>query len=286
MQKSIDFIRDNLRGIYEPQETEQFIVMIFRHLCGFSRADMIIHKNMELSDNLREEISRFTTRLKAHEPIQYVLGECDFLDFTFNVRPGVLIPRPETEELIELICNENRLPGTKVLDIGTGSGCIAVSVARLLPDASVTAWDVSEQALEIARENALKNKAAVDFALVDVLAVSPAEVPERFDIIVSNPPYVCHSEKAEMSPNVLRHEPHLALFVDDADPLLFYRGIAELGRTLLNPGGRLYFEINALFGSETLEMLRSLGYSDAAVVRDIHGKERMTRATFNPDKAL
>lgn len=278
MQQSIAHIRSELQGIYASEEIEQFIAIIFRHLCNYSRAELIIYKNSKLSESLASEIRRFTSRLKAHEPIQYILGRTYFLDFEFIVRPGVLIPRPETEELIELICTNRHESGLRILDIGTGSGCIAISLAKLIPQANVSAWDISPDALKIAAENAQANQANIQFSLTDILTFNPEIYSDRFDIIVSNPPYVCLSEKMEMAKNVLDYEPHLALFVEDTDPLLFYRTIAQAALTLLNKGGELYFEINARFGSETREMLKSLGYQQVMVICDIHGKERITKA--------
>ena len=278
MKQSIEYIRSELRDIYPSQEIDQFVAIIFQHLCDYSRADLIIHKNSKLSDSLALEIRRFTLRLKAYEPIQYILGEAWFLDYKFHVRPGVLIPRPETEELIETIYLENKGRHPKILDIGTGSGCIAISLALQLPGADVSAWDISEEALAIASENATLNHAAVTFNRVDILSFDPAAYSGRFDIIVSNPPYVCESEKSEMSENVLNYEPHLALFVEDTDPLLFYRRIAETANTLLLPEGTLYYEINARFGNETKAMLESMGYKNVTILKDISGKDRMIKA--------
>ncbi|MEG1380134.1 MAG: peptide chain release factor N(5)-glutamine methyltransferase [Bacteroidales bacterium] len=278
MKQTLEHIRSELRDLYPPEEVEQFIAILFRQVCHYSRADIIIHKNSKLSESLALEIRRFTQRLKAYEPIQYVLGSAPFLDYEFHVRPGVLIPRPETEELIELIGRENPKAGLQVLDIGTGSGCIAVSLALRLPEAKVTAFDISDDALAIARENATLNNARVNFRKTDILNYDPTPEKALFDIIVSNPPYVCESEKEEMTDNVLKYEPHLALFVPDTDPLLFYRQIARHALTLLRPEGKLYYEINARFGRETKEMLEQLGYRDVVIIQDIHRKERMIRA--------
>ncbi|MEG0949161.1 MAG: peptide chain release factor N(5)-glutamine methyltransferase [Bacteroidales bacterium] len=278
MKQTLEHIRSELRDLYPPEEVEQFIAILFRQVCHYSRADIIIHKNSKLSESLALEIRRFTQRLKAYEPIQYVLGSAPFLDYEFHVRPGVLIPRPETEELIELIGRENPKAGLQVLDIGTGSGCIAVSLALRLPEAKVTAFDISDDALAIARENATLNNAQVNFRQTDILNYDPTPEKALFDIIVSNPPYVCESEKEEMTDNVLKYEPHLALFVPDTDPLLFYRQIARHALTLLRPEGKLYYEINARFGRETKEMLEQLGYRDVVIIQDIHQKERMIRA--------
>lgn len=278
MKQTIEHIRSELRDLYPPEEVEQFIAILFRQVCHYSRADIIIHKNSKLSESLALEIRRFTQRLKAYEPIQYVLGSAPFLDYEFHVRPGVLIPRPETEELIELIGRENPKAGARVLDIGTGSGCIAISLALQLPEAEVTAFDISDDALTIASENATLNNARVNFRKTDILNYDPTSEKAFFDIIVSNPPYVCESEKEEMTDNVLKYEPHLALFVPDTDPLLFYRQIARHALTLLRPQGKLYYEINARFGRETKEMLEQMGYREVVIVQDIHRKERMIRA--------
>lgn len=278
MQQAIRYIRTELEGIYSPREIDHFIHLIFHKLLGYSRADLIIHKNRKISEPLESEIRRFTLRLQAHEPIQYILGECEFLNYTFRVRPGVLIPRPETEELVDRIHAENKSASGNVLDIGTGSGCIAVSLARLLPNHKVYAWDISEQALEIASENARLLEADVTFSKRDVLTLDPASVDTRFSVIVSNPPYICNSEKESMEQNVLDYEPHLALFVEDTDPLVFYRRIAEIGRQLLLPGGTLYFEINERFGTETGDMLREQGYVEVETIQDFYGKDRIVKA--------
>ena len=281
MRDTINYIRTTLNGLYEPWEIENFIAIIFREVCGYNKADLILCKNNELSEPLVSQIRRFTLRLKAYEPIQYIIGKTFFHEFCFNVAPGVLIPRPETEELVDLIHRENSSQKGTLLDIGTGSGCIAVSLARLLPSFTVHAWDISPEALTIAKGNAKVNNADVIFKLQDILIADSEDIDNKFDIIVSNPPYICEKEKAEMKNNVLDHEPHIALFVDDSDPLLFYRTIAEFGLKALNPSGKLYFEINREYGIQTKEMLESLHYQDVRIIRDMQGNDRIVTATFN-----
>ena len=278
MKQTIEYIRSELHGLYPHQEIEQFIALIFQNLCGYSKADLIIYKNKQISDSLALQIRRFAQRLKHYEPIQYILGSTSFLDFEFHVRPGVLIPRPETEELVERIYNENHQLGLRILDIGTGSGCIAISLSRLLPESDVSAIDISEEALAIAQENARLNNAHINFLQTDILHYQSDSQLLNFDIIVSNPPYVCQSEEADMSPNVLDFEPHTALFVPDTDPLLFYRHIAQLSKTMLAPKGRLYFEINERFGQATREMLEQMGYQHIEIIRDLQGKDRIAKA--------
>lgn len=214
--------------------------------------------------------------MSRFEPLQYIEGRTLFLGREFWVAPGVLIPRPETEELVELMLKE--IPAdARILDVGTGSGCIAISLAKELPDALVTAWDVSPEALSVARANARKLQADVRFVECDVLACQVDEVG-LYDVIVSNPPYVTEAEKADMEPNVLQWEPSLALFVPDDDPLRFYRRIAVLGRDMLTDGGRLYFEINRAYGREMVEMLRTMGYVRVRVEKDLSQNDRFVIA--------
>ncbi len=274
----IDKIRLSLHDLYPSGEIEQIIAIIFAHCCQYDRAHLILNKSSNLSEDQRRQIDNILERLKANEPIQYILGEASFLDFTFRVAPGVLIPRPETEELVYLIKEDYKDLAPSILDIGTGSGCIAISLSKLIPNSKVTAFDISPIALEIATENAYRLKAKVNFKHVDILNFQPAD-QQKFDVIVSNPPYICEKEKKDMHANVLTHEPHLALFVDDADPLLFYRTIAIHGLEMTNPGGRLYFEINAQYGNETALMLKDLGYSEIEVIKDFYQNDRIVKAT-------
>ncbi len=278
VQAYIDKIRTSLHGLYPPQEIEQFIILLFSHCCQYNRADLILHKSSNLSQSQCLQLDRILERLKKHEPIQYILGETYFYGATFHVAPGVLIPRPETEELVDLIVNDPTLHAPRILDIGTGSGCIAISLAKNIANSHVEAFDISPQALDIAAQNCVRNQAKVQLKQVDILTFDPQTKAHQLDAIVSNPPYVCDSEKEAMHPNVLLHEPHLALFVSDSDPLLFYRTIAQKGLTMLKPQGKLYFEINAQFGPETKQMLEELGYTEVCVIKDFYQKDRIIKA--------
>ncbi|MGL5689413.1 MAG: peptide chain release factor N(5)-glutamine methyltransferase [Bacteroidales bacterium] len=273
MQTFMKHIKNTLSGIYPENETDAITLRILRSVFGIDRVQLILNKDRIFSDVEREALERIIIRLKNNEPIQYILGEEEFFGRNFKVAPGVLIPRSETEELVELIITENQ-QNVDILDIGTGSGCIAISLNLDLHGSKVTAWDISEAALEIAASNNKSLQANVSFVLQDVLA--PDNHPsEKFDIIVSNPPYVMDSEKSAMHCNVLNHEPHTALFVSDDDPLLFYRRIAVLGLDKLKEGGKLYFEINSLLGKETAQLLKDLGYSNVRLIKDLYGRDRI-----------
>lgn len=253
--------------------------MLYEVRYGLSLSDLLMGRDADVP---QQELQQLTERLEQHEPIQYVLGQADFCGRTFKVSPAVLIPRPETEELCQWVttkvrdsaCNDAAL---SILDVGTGSGCIAITLAAELPEAKVTAWDISEDALLVACENALLNGVTVDFELQDVL-LATAAAQQTKDIIISNPPYICNKERATMEANVLEHEPHQALFVPDDDPLLFYRAIAKLGQQTLIHDGWLYFEINPLFAGQLAQLLSSMSYRDIEIKTDQFGKQRMIRA--------
>ena len=276
MNISISYIRSALQECYSAQEAANLSRIICCEVLGQSVVDYYLGKDIILSSKEVQELDSILIRLHNFEPIQYVQGTARFLERSFYVTPGVLIPRPETEELVEIMLKEV-LPGSRILDIGTGSGCIAVTLSKALPDSDVTAWDVSEEALAIARRNNEALQASVRFFQRDALMYLPDE-KERYDIIVSNPPYVTESEKALMEHNVLDWEPFLALFVSDNDPLVFYRRIAALGREMLVAGGRLYFEINRAFGEATVAMLREQGYINLRILKDISGNDRIVIA--------
>lgn len=250
--------------------------MICCDLLGQDAIDYYLGKDIILSANEQRDLESIVERLKKNEPIQYIQGRANFYGSMFRVAPGVLIPRPETEELVDLIVKESAT-GVRLLDIGTGSGCIAISLSKHIPGAEVTAWDVSENALAIARQNNQELKTKVNFEKVDIFSTEFSG-DRRYDIIVSNPPYVTESEKNEMEPNVLDWEPGLALFVPDNDPLLFYRRIATLGREMLSLHGKLYFEINRAYGEEVLQMLGGKGYRDLCLIKDISGNDRIVTA--------
>jgi len=280
MQAAIRHIQSELQGLYPETEIRSFTNLMIEKLTGFSSTQIILNKNTLFSDIQGHEIESFIELLKKHVPIQYILGETEFYGLPFLVNDSVLIPRPETEELVDWIRNENkRNEAINILDIGTGSGCIAIALKHEFPNAVVEAFDISDNALETAHTNADLNKLEVLFSKVDILNVG--ELNKKWDIIVSNPPYIPEQDKGEMEANVLEHEPHLALFVPDNDPLLFYRHIALFAQKLLNPNGKLYFEIHRDFGNECVELLTSLGFSEVELRKDISGNNRMIRSVFS-----
>lgn len=276
MNKIVAYIRSRLQPYYTAEEVSALSRIVCCDLLGQAPTDYYLGKDIVLSSKKEQELEDILQRLSRFEPLQYIEGRTLFLGREFWVAPGVLIPRPETEELVELMLKE--IPAdARILDVGTGSGCIAISLAKELPDALVTAWDVSPEALSVARVNARKLQADVRFVECDVLACQVDEVG-LYDVIVSNPPYVTEAEKADMEPNVLQWEPSLALFVPDDDPLRFYRRIAVLGRDMLADGGRLYFEINRAYGREMVEMLRTMGYVGVRVEKDLSQNDRFVIA--------
>ncbi len=268
-----------LARTYDTGEAKAIARMLYEVRYGLSLSDLLMGRDADVP---QQELQQLTERLEQHEPIQYVLGQADFCGRTFKVSPAVLIPRPETEELCQWVttkvrdsaCNDAAL---SILDVGTGSGCIAITLAAELPEAKVTAWDISKDALLVACENALLNGVTVDFELQDVL-LATAAAQQTKDIIISNPPYICNKERATMEANVLEHEPHQALFVPDDDPLLFYRAIAKLGQQTLIHDGWLYFEINPLFAAQLARLLSAMSYYDIEIKEDQFGKQRMIRA--------
>lgn len=276
MNRITAYIRLSLQEIYPPEEIKALSMLICCDMLGLDALDIYMGKDIILSESKQRELENIIFRLQKNEPIQYIRGFTEFCGRNFKVASGVLIPRPETTELVELVAKEN--PNVcRLLDIGTGSGCIAISLDQKLPNTSVEAWDISEEALTIARENNEKLAAGVTFLQRDVLSDDWEKKPS-FDVIVSNPPYVTEMEKNDMDANVLEWEPGLALFVPDEDPLRFYNRIACLGRDLLLPGGKLYFEINRAYGRETAHILEMNQYHDVRVIRDIFGKDRIVTA--------
>ena len=263
-----------LTAVYDESEAKAIALMVMEVGFGLSLVDVLCVKTAD-----ETALRQIQQRLLAGEPVQYMLGEAEFGGRRFHVAPGVLIPRPETYELCQWC-----LPPTpsdwrgSILDIGTGSGCIACTLAAELPQARVTAWDIAEGALTIAHQNAKRAHVNVSFEQVDVLNISPATKEKEFDIIVSNPPYICQQEKAAMARNVLEHEPHIALFVPDDDPLLFYRAISDYAATALKHGGALFFEINPLYAEPLEQLLRNRGFKAVESRRDQFGKTRFTKA--------
>ncbi len=265
-----------LSSLYDAMEIESFFFLILEQFRNLKRIDLALQPDLEFSEAEISQWNLVLEQLKQEIPIQYILGKTHFYGLEFQVNPNVLIPRPETEELVDWIIKTNsngNLSPIKILDIGTGSGCIAISLAKNLPNASVFALDVSKKALEMAQINALQNETKITFIENNILETTSFE--QQFDVIVSNPPYVRNLEKAEIKKNVLENEPHLALFVADDDALLFYRKIAQIAMKNLQSGGQLYFEINQYFGKETLDLLFDLGFQNIELRQDIYGNDRM-----------
>lgn len=248
------------------------------HITGLPLSALLtMHDNNILDERRQEQLNILTDNLLDGMPLQYAIGSTTFCGHTFVCDRRALIPRPETEELVKMVITSHKAQrGISILDIGTGTGCIAISLALAMPEAEISALDISSDALALAAENAKHLNAHVRFFQTDILAATT--LPDRYDIIVSNPPYIRQSEQRDMEANVLDHEPHTALFVTDADPLIFYRTIGFAGRKSLKENGMLYFEINQYLGSETASMLTSLGYDNVTLHKDINGNERMITA--------
>jgi release factor glutamine methyltransferase len=270
-----------LSSLYDEKEIESFFYIVLESFHNKKRIDLALNPEMEMDAVQLLRWESVLSDLKKEKPIQYILGETEFYGLPFLVNENTLIPRPETEELVEWILESTKYEeqNTKlnVLDIGTGSGCIAISLAKNLPSAQVSAIDVSEKALATAHKNAKINKVDVNFILKNILETESLD--EKYDVIVSNPPYVRNLEKEEIKPNVLEYEPHLALFVEDNDALLFYRKIAALAKKNLSENGKLYFEINQYLGKETVELLEEMGFKNIVLKKDIYGNDRMIRST-------
>ncbi len=249
--------------------------LLLQHVLKADNTRLLLMGNELLNTVQLAQLEEYTEQLKQHIPIQYIIGSTEFYGLEFMVNPAVLIPRPETEELMHWIINDNN-NGKRLLDIGTGSGCIAISLKANMPRADVSAWDISEAALQTAQNNAIKLEQDVKFKLTDILNHDPGD--EKFDVIVSNPPYVRELEKKMMEANVLEHEPETALFVSDNDPLIFYRAIAQLGQKMLNNNGLLYFEINEYLAAEMTSMLIQQGFINIECRKDLNGKDRMMKA--------
>jgi release factor glutamine methyltransferase len=267
-----------LTELYPESEIRNFSKLIFENLCGYSKTEWFTHQNTTLTEEIKSRFLQIASQLKSGKPLQYILGQAWFMDMPFKVSPSVLIPRPETEELVEWILSENQNSNPSILDIGTGSGCIAISLKKVLPQATVQGWDVSSDALQTAQDNSIDLNCNVNFKQVNILTFN-AEETDMFDIIVSNPPYVRELEKSAMHLNVLDHEPHLALFVPDNDALIFYRTIAGLATKMLKKGGCLYFEINENLSTEMTQMLTQQGFTNIELRKDLNGKDRMMKAT-------
>ena len=270
--------QEALKETYPSEEVQSFFHILAHHYLGYSRFQVHELGATTIPESTRTAISAATRRLRQHEPIQYIIGQTAFYGLPFTVTPATLIPRPETEELVAWILKDLEIASRKAttfLDIGTGSGCIPISVAKHAQDLKVSALDISEEALQVATQNAIYNKVAINFFETDVLMAE--SLPETYDIIVSNPPYVRELEKMQMHANVLAHEPSIALFVSDHDPLLFYRKIAQLALHYLSEHGLLYLEINEYLSKEMCSLLKAEGFTEIELKKDIFGKDRMIK---------
>ena len=269
-----------LKSFYPETEIQSFFNMLVEFKLNLTRIAITLQPHFGIAENDILFLKKAISDLKKQIPVQYIIGVTEFYGLSFEVNKNVLIPRPETEELVSwMLENSERKTQNeklKILDIGTGSGCIAISLAKTIPNADVNAIDISLEALKTAKKNAIKNKVNIQFIEADILNIST--LPDQYDIIVSNPPYVRELEKEMMQLNVLEHEPHLALFVKDQNPLLFYDKIADLAKTDLAINGRLYFEINQYLGKETVDLLKQKGFKNIELKKDLFGADRMIKA--------
>lgn len=267
----LSYFREELSAVADEREITSWYYISMQYLLVYNRSDCIINSNQVLNKSQLSKIKQIVAELKTHKPIQYILGKTEFYGLKIKVNEHTLIPRPETEQLVDWILKENFVAA---LDIGTGSGCIPIALAKHT-DAKVLAIDVCEDALLIAEENAKNNEVEIDFIHQDILQTNSLQ---KVDLIVSNPPYVLESEKEKMQENVLDYEPEIALFVEDKNPLIFYKKIATLAINFLNENGKLFFEINAKFGKETIEMLADIGFVNIELKKDMNDKDRMIKA--------
>ena len=305
MKNITTYIQETLKTLYPTEEIRYIVRLILSHVCGLSYNQQILCKDKQISEKEKVEIIAIVNRLKNMEPLQYILGETEFYSLPIKVNPSVLIPRPETEELVDIIIKStNPVIGVseatnqthsnktlfssyckplKILDIGTGSGCIPIALAKHLHNATVDAIDISDATLQTAKENATLNNVDIHFIQADILNTSKTfEIfSDDFDIIVSNPPYVTEKEKGAMCKNVIAYEPHCALFVSDDDPILFYKAIADFALLKLSPGGTIYFEINANYNIAISEMLHEKGFANIRIISDLSGKNRFVSAMSN-----
>ncbi len=276
IKKIISGIKSELKEIYPIEEIDSFIYLIFEDVLKYSKTKLLISQEEEINDINLSRINEIIIDLKNQKPIQHILNKTIFYDLPFKVNKTALIPRPETEELVDWIVSEHRKENLDILDIGTGTGCIAISIAKNLPKSNVYAIDISSEALVLANENSKLNHVDIQFLQLDILKKN-LDIRQKFDVIVSNPPYVRLKEKKLMSKNVLEYEPELALFVPDHDPLLFYRSIIDFGLVNLNKDGEIYFEINEAFGQEMVNLLEEKNFHEITLKKDINNKHRMIK---------
>tara|TARA_B110000003_G_C16590968_1_gene511799 strand:- start:466 stop:1326 length:861 start_codon:yes stop_codon:yes gene_type:complete len=282
IKKYREYFINSLEDLYPIEELQSIFYLLASKYLNLSRIDIALQFDDTLTSDEEINFNQAIDRLKIYEPVQYILEETEFFGYPFLVNKQVLIPRPETEELVAWIIEDVKEKETTLLDIGTGSGCIAISLAKKLNDASVTAIDVSKEAIDVAKKNSAQNHTKIEFMEVDVLHFKDnvelqQKLNSKFDIIVSNPPYVRIKEQELMRPNVLKHEPDLALYVANETPLLFYKKIVQLSKLYLKAGGRLYFEINEYLGNELKKMLMEEGFKHVQIKKDMFGKDRMIK---------
>jgi release factor glutamine methyltransferase len=282
-----DTFKHTLNGIYDANEIEALTLLAVTEITGSAKSKIKAFPEQALTPQQSGTLAAMLSRLKTGEPLQYILGHTEFYGLPFKVNPSVLIPRPETEELVEWALDSSQLAvgnvqsAVSILDIGTGSGCIAISLKKNLPTATVTAIDISPAALQTAKENAKLNNVDINFIEADILNPKKFEIENpTFEIIISNPPYVTLADKKQMHTNVTDFEPHGALFVPESDPLIFYKAIADFAKDNLTPGGLLFFEINENLGKETVDLLSNRGFVDIELRKDISGRDRMARGTW------
>jgi release factor glutamine methyltransferase len=273
-------LNESLLRLYDEREAGKVSDMIIENLTGLSKTERLIHKEKELTKQQHQRLQNFTQQLFQHKPVQYVLHEAWFFGLKFYVDENVLIPRPETEELVELILKQPDLKYPKILDVGCGSGCIAITLKKKLPTSIVYGLDISKEAINISLKNATANHVHVEFIEADMLNPTNDLALPEFDIIVSNPPYIRKSEASLMNLNVLNFEPHQALFVPDNDPLIFYKAIAALSLKYFKNKGKLFFEINESLSNEIVSLLQSRGFNNIEIKKDLYGKERIVSASL------
>jgi release factor glutamine methyltransferase len=278
MLKTKKIIREKLSLLYPPSEVESLTRLILEHVTGLSRLHLHLNQTEQLPDAKIMQIMEIVNRLQSHEPIQYIIGETEFYGLKFTVSPGALIPRAETEELVDWIVHEEGARSKSLLDIGTGSGCIPIAIDKNSGMELIEGWDISEDALKLARHNAARNNSKVQFSLQDIFQPTGIAASAKWDVIVSNPPYILVEESDQMERNVVEYEPHMALFVPNHDPLVFYRAIALFAKDHLQLHGNLYFEINESQGAQVVELLSAHGFCDILIRKDFQGKTRMIRA--------
>ncbi len=274
------YLKKELNDIYDESEIRVLTDILIKTITGITKLHQLYDNAYPITGNEAGKIIKFTAELKSGMPVQYITGETIFYNCTIKVNGSTLIPRPETEELVDMIIRENKDYDGNIIDFGTGSGCIAIALAVNLKHSSVTGTDISGEALSVAQQNSILNNVRVNFLIDDIFKPYPEKL-SKAGIIVSNPPYIRNSEKPLMSENVLGFEPHMALFVDDSAPLVFYDAILKLAEELLLPGGMIYFEINEAMGSPMVRLLESFGYSEIKIIPDINDKQRIIKGRKN-----